>query len=108
MAKGAHNENAVYDYADGVDYQVYRIKDGATLHSEVYNADAEVDSSVLVVRIGNTCHVTVKGDKPCKVSYMNVSEPKKVNGGEFCEKYEMQGKNLVLYFAQGGTAEVEF
>ena len=108
VAKGAHNENAVYDYADGVDYQVYRIKDGATLHSEVYNADAEVDSSVLVVRIGNTCHVTVKGDKPCKVSYMNVSEPKKVNGGEFCEKYEMQGKNLVLYFAQGGTAEVEF
>lgn len=108
VANGSRNDNAVYDYADHVNFAVFRIKDGQTLSSVVYDGEAKEETKVSVVRTADTCRVTVNGDKPCTVTFMNVTEPKKVQGGQYMSRYEMQGRNLVLTFAQGGDAEVIF
>ncbi len=109
VASGAHNENAVYDYADGVTFKVYRLKDGQTLHSVVYDGDADKASECSVARSGNSCRVHVAADKPCRVKLMNVTAPVKVAGGENGKQYSMEdGKHLVLAFEGSGEAEVLF
>lgn len=71
VASGAHNENAVYDYADGVSFRVYRISDGQTVSSVVYDGGAKVAARCSVERNGSICRIQVEASKPCKVELVN-------------------------------------
>ncbi|MCQ2539329.1 MAG: alpha-xylosidase [Acetatifactor sp.] len=104
VANSAYNDGAVYDYAKDVNFNIYRIADGQTLTSVVYNGEAEADTKICVSRSGDTCKVEITGSKPCTVTFVNVTAPKSVTGGS----YEMSGKNLVVTFAEGGSAEITF
>lgn len=108
VAEGAHNENAVYDYADGVTFRVYRVKDGQELSAVVYDGEAREAASVKVQRTGDTCKVIVTNDRPCTVRLMNVTEPASVAGGTFMKEYHMNNKDLVLTFKGSGEAVVKF
>lgn len=109
VASGAHNENAVYDYADGVTFRVYRVKDGQTLSSVVYDNNANAVSELSVTRNGNTCKIKVTAGKPCTVKLMNVTPPIKVAGGENVRQYQMEdGRHLAIAFEGSGEAEVLF
>lgn len=108
VAEGAHNENAVYDYADGVTFRVYRVKDGQELSAVVYDGEAREAASVKVQRTGDTCKVIVTNDRPCTVRLMNVTEPASVAGGTFMKEYHMNNKDLVLTFEGSGEAVVKF
>ncbi|MDE5590295.1 MAG: alpha-xylosidase [Acetatifactor sp.] len=109
VASGAHNENAVYDYADGVTFKVYRVKDGQTLKSAVYDESAAALSEISVIRSGNTCKIKVSAEKPCTVKLMNVTSPVKVAGGEHSYPYLMEGgRNLAIAFEGSGEVEVLF
>lgn len=109
VANGAHNENAVYDYADGVTFRVYRVKDGQTLKSFVYDEDAGEASAVRVSRSGNTCKIKVTAGKPCTVKLMNVTQPVKAVSGDHELPYQMEdGKHLTISFSGSGEAEVVF
>lgn len=109
VAEGARNENAVYDYADGVTFRVYRVKDGQTLESAVYDEDGNVVSRAYVSRSGNTCKIAVTAGKPCLVKLMNVTQPVKAGDGERELPYRMEdGHHLTIGFAGSGEAEVLF
>lgn len=109
VANGAHNENAVYDYADGVTFRVYRVKEGQTLASAVYDENANETSRVTVTRSGNTCKIGVTAGKPCTVELMNVTRPIKVlSGGQEQQCRMKDGKHLIISFAGSGEAEVLF
>lgn len=109
VANGAHNENAVYDYADGVTFRVYRVKEGQTLASAVYDENANETSRVTVTRSGNTCKIGVTAGKPCTVELMNVTRPIKVlSGGQEQQCRMKDGKHLTISFAGSGEAEVLF
>ncbi|MDE6641526.1 MAG: alpha-xylosidase [Acetatifactor sp.] len=109
VASGAHNENAVYDYADGVAFKVYRVKDSQTLKSAVYDESAAALTEISVIRSGNTCKIKVSAEKPCTVKLMNVTSPVKVAAGEHAHQYLMEdGKNLVIAFEGSGEVEVLF
>lgn len=109
VANGAHNENAVYDYADGVTFRVYRVKEGQTLASAVYDENANETSRVTVTRSGNTCKIRVTAGKPCTVELMNVTRPIKVlSGGQEQQCRMKDGKHLIISFAGSGEAEVLF
>lgn len=110
VAGGAHNENAVYDYADGVVFKVYRVKDGQILKSAVYDDNAAAVSELSVTRNGNTCRIKVSAEKPCTVKLMNVTSPVKVSGGDQVpHPYLMEdGRNLAIAFGGSGEVEVLF
>lgn len=109
VAIGAHNENAVYDHADGVTFKVYRVKDGQTLSSVVYDDNANAVSELSITRSGNTCKLKVTAGKPCTVKLMNVTSPVKVAGGDHAHQYLMEnGRNLAIAFEGSGEAEVLF
>lgn len=109
VANGAHNENAVYDYADGVTFRVYRVKEGQTLNSFVYDENAGAASQVSVTRNGNTCRIKVTAGKPCTVKLMNVTQPVKAADAERELPYQMEdGKHLTISFAGSGEAEILF
>lgn len=109
VAEGARNENAVYDYADGVTFRVYRVKDGQTLDSAVFDEDGNMVSRVYVSRSGNACKIAVTAGKPCTVKLMNVTQPVKAGAGERELPYRMEdGHHLAIGFAGNGEAEVLF
>lgn len=95
VACGASDESAVYDYADGVTFKVYRVSDGCCVKSVVYSTDNVKETSVKVTKEGGTYHVSVTGDKPCTVKLMNAGSPKTVEGA-VCRLEE--GKHLELRF----------
>jgi len=109
VVDGARNDNAVYDYADGATFKVYRVKDGQTLSSVVYDGSAGTAAEVSVVRSGNSCRIRVSAEKPCTVKLMNVMRPDRVTDGGTERQYDMEeGKHLVLAFAGSGETEVVF
>lgn len=71
VAVGSKDDNCEYDYADGVTYRVCALADGACASQVVYGMENTVDSEITVARTGDSYHVTVKGDKPCKVEVIS-------------------------------------
>ena len=109
VASGAHNENAVYDHADGVNFKVYRVKDGQTLSSVVYDDKANAVSEISITRSGNTCRLKVTAGKSCTVKLMNVTPPVRVEGSDHAHQYLMEdGRNLAIAFEGSGETEVLF
>ena len=101
VAMGAHNDDAVYDYADGVTFQAYAVKDGCQAETLVYSADNEVEAKALVSNENGTYRIRVEAAKPCKVALMNAGEPKSASCG-----YAMDGENVVLELAGSADAVV--
>ena len=101
---GAKNDNAVYDYADGVTFRAYALKDGVEAKTVVYGTENEKEASVSVVKNGASCQIAVESKKASKVALMNVGTPKQVNGAS----YTQDGENVIVEFNGDGKAEVVF
>lgn len=108
VANGACNENAVYDYADGVTFRIYRMKDGQKLSSSIYDEEGKEAADIAVQRTGNTCKIKVRSKKASTVKLMNVTEASRVAGDEGMKQYRMEGKHLLICFEGDGEAEVSF
>ena len=104
MAMGARNDNAVYDYADGVTFRAYALKDGIKAETVVYGTENEKEASADVVKNGTSYEITVESKKASKVALMNVGAPKQVNGAS----YTQDGENVIVEFNGDGKAEVVF
>ncbi len=99
IALGAHEDDPVYDYTDGVGLMVYAVKEGCAASTSVYSADNVRELKATVSRDQGTYYISVKADKPCKVVLVNVGSPRAVS----CE-YTLEGENVVL--ALEGSADV--
>ena len=102
VAMGACDNDAVYDYANGVTYRVYALGDGKTASTLVYNTDNAVDGEVCVSRNKNTYSIEVKGTKAAKVELVNAGAAGEVSGAEF----EQKDNNVVVSFVSGGKCTV--
>ena len=104
VAMGARNDNAVYDYADGVTFRAYALKDGIKAETVVYGTENEKEASANVVKNGSSYQIAVESNKASKVALMNGGAPKQVNGAS----YTQDGENVIVEFHGDGKAEVVF
>lgn len=92
VAMGSNGEQAVYDYEDGVNLQVYAVKEGQKAQTCVYNADNEKKVAIAVAHNEKQYDITVIGGKNVTVTLMNTGAPVEVCGAD----YTMDGNHLVL------------
>ncbi len=86
VAVGAKNDGPVYDFADGVTYRVFAVKDGVKASTEVFNTNSEKESEICVERISNTYKIQVKSSKPCRIELVSVKGAKSVVNAEMKEE----------------------
>ncbi|MGM9604173.1 MAG: alpha-xylosidase [Faecousia sp.] len=103
IAVGARDDDAVYDYADGVTLRVYAVKNGCRAETKIYSAQNEVCLRAAVSNEAERYSIHVEAEKPCKVALMNGGEPKSAS----CD-YAMEGDAVVLSFDRGGEAVISF
>ena len=104
VAVGARNDDAVYDYADGVTYRVYALKDGKSAESVVYSTENEKESEITVKHSGNRYEIKVSGKKQAKIELVNTGAPVKVTGAE----YTAEDRNVVITVYGDVEIVVEF
>ena len=81
LAVGGRNDDAVYDYAEGVTLKVCGLQDGKTAETVVYSCENEIVLTASVARNGESYHIHVETDRPCWVELMNTGiAPVKLNG----------------------------
>ena len=104
IAVGAKDDGPVYDYADGVTFRVYGIKDGGKAETVVYSGGALQEAFIVIERKGDTYTVTFQGEKPCRVVLKGTGKPVAAQGAE----WSVQGEDTLLSFEKSGTATVTF
>lgn len=102
VAVGACDTDAVYDYADGVDYKVYALAEGKDAKTVVYNTENEADSEITVSHIDNRYEISVTSKKPCKVTLVHAGTVAGVDGAA----YEQQDDTVVLSLSGDAKAVV--
>ncbi len=100
VALGAHNDDAVYDYADGVTLRAYAVKSGKKAETVVYNTENEIEVTASVENCDGAYKVKVDSKKACKVELVHAGAPASVTGAT----YEMDGDTVVITL--DGSAEV--
>lgn len=103
VAVGERNDNAVYDYAQGVSFRVYALQEGSSAETAVYGTTNAQEAAVKVTREGGCYCVSVTGSRHCSVRLINVGKPARVTGADW---QQADGKHLELMFKGSGTAEV--
>ena len=102
VAVGSCDSDAVYDYADGVEYKVYALAEGKDAKTVVYSTENEVESEITVSHIDNRYEISVTSKKPCKVSLVHAGCAVSVDGAA----YEQQDDTVVLSLSQSAKAVV--
>lgn len=103
VAVGQRDDNAVYDYAEGVNFRVYGLKEGCSAETAVYGVTNERETAVQVAREGEHYCVSVTGGRQCSVRLMNVGSPVRVTGADW---QLVDGKHVELIIEGSGTVEV--
>ncbi len=103
VALGARDDNAVYDYADGVTLKVYALRDGETAKTCVYDTEARKVLNVVVTRSGMCYRAEVSGGSHVKLAFVNAGVLKHAD----CS-YETDGGSVVFAVPENGTVEVEY
>ena len=104
VAVGAQDDNAVYDYADGVQLRVYALQPGKTARTVVYSGENEAELTISAENRDGNYHIRVESGKPCSVVLVNACTPKAVSGGE----YAVEGSDLVLNLHGDAEISVEY
>lgn len=104
VAVGKHDDNAVYDYADGVIVRVYALAPGKTAQTQVYSGENQVELTACAENRDGSYHIRVEGSKPCSVVLVNAGEPKAVCGAKFA----VEGSDLVLHLEGSAEITVEY
>ncbi len=94
IAVGNVDNLTEYDYADGVNFQIFELADGYSAISELYNVSAELEMEVEALRKDNKIVIRVngKGDN-WSVLLVNISKVQSVNGGSY--EIESNGVKLI-------------
>lgn len=101
VARGAHDDDAVYDYADGVTLSAYAIKPGKSAETAVYSGDNEKELTAAICNENGNYQIHVEAKKPCKVVLVNAGTPASVEGASFT----MEQDNVVI--SLDGSADVK-
>ena len=102
MAVGARNDDAEYDYADGVSLKFYALKDETPCETVVYSGTKELELSAKAVKSGSRIELTVDAKKAFQVVLVNVTNVEAVEGGSF----EVVGNDTVIKMTAGSAVVV--
>ena len=103
IALGAKDDNAVYDYADGVTFRVYALDEGKTAQTCVYDTENNRVADVTVKHENGVYEVEVNGGTNVKVELVHIGNPADVEGAA----YSMDGDTVVLTMPQSGKVLVK-
>jgi alpha-D-xyloside xylohydrolase len=92
VATGAKENGPVYDYADEVTYQIFRLAQKKEKTCAVYNKDRKIESTLSIQKEDNMYRLKVISEKPCRISLVNVDNVSQINGGTFV----IEGKNTII------------
>ena len=101
VARGAHDDDAVYDYADGVTLNAYAVKPGKSAETAVYSGDNVKELTAAIRNENGSYQIHVEAKKPCKVVLVNAGTPASVDGAS----YTMEQDNVVI--SLDGSADVK-
>ena len=101
VARGAHDDDAVYDYADGVTLNAYAVKPGKSAETAVYSGDNVKELTAAIRNENGSYQIHVEAKKPCKVVLVNAGTPASVEGAS----YTMEQDNVVI--SLDGSADVK-
>lgn len=101
VARGAHDDDAVYDYADGVTLSAYAVKPGKSAETAVYSGDNVKELTAAIRNENGSYQIHVEAKKPCKVVLVNAGTPASVDGAS----YTMEQDNVVI--SLDGSADVK-
>ncbi len=97
VAVGAKNDDAEYDYADGVSLKFYALVDETPCETVVYSGSNELELSAKAVKSGNTITVEVDAKKAFQVVLVNVTNVATILGGTA----EVVGNDTVIKMTAG-------
>ena len=92
IALGSRDDDAVYDYADGVTFRIYALGEGKTAKTQVYSPDNASASCVSASRNGGIISISVNSGKPWHIALVHSGVPASVSEAE----YSMDGDTCVL------------
>lgn len=92
VAMGAHDDDAVYDYADGVTLRVYAVKPGNEAETVVYSPENAAEVTASVSNDNGTYRIHVETEKACRIALMNAGTPARVEGAG----YVMDGETVII------------
>lgn len=101
IAKGAINFSPVYDYADGVTYQVFLHEDGEC-RTEIYSKQAQKVDEVSVKRQDGYIYIERTSSSPCTVQLTGISSVKDISGGN-----ALSDESGVVIEIESGSIKIE-
>lgn len=92
LAIGARDDDAVYDYADGVILKAYELMDGTPSTTKVYDEKANLAVKAEIIKKDNTIRIRVESDKPYTVVLVNRNDIILAENAT----YEVQGNDTII------------
>lgn len=93
VAVGDRDDGPVYDYADGVTYRVYALRDGQRAYTSVYSPENQKTAGIAVTRNADGYHILLEGSNAAKVALAGAGMPKNVSGAE---SYYVENGSLLI------------
>ncbi len=76
---GAREDDAVYDYSEGVTLKVYELLEGVSATAVVYNQEGKLSLEAEIKKQGDTVTIDVKNGKNYTVEFINCTSIKEVS-----------------------------
>jgi alpha-D-xyloside xylohydrolase len=84
IAMGTVNNKPDYDYADGVELQVFGLVEGASASTVIYNIQGQAELKVTAKQVGNVITVEAEGSgKPWTILFKSLTEISSIEGGTY-------------------------
>ncbi|MBE5960756.1 MAG: alpha-xylosidase [Lachnospiraceae bacterium] len=93
------DEQAVYDYADHVKFNVFALKEGVLAKTEVYGTDAVKKAEISVLEEDGVITVSAETEKPFSIRFVNRTDLKEADG----VKVKTSGNDTVVRAEKGGA-----
>lgn len=92
IAIGSKDDNASYDYADGVILKAYELQENVPSTTVVYNQDSQIEVKASVVKKGDKIYIDVDSDKDYSVVLINIPKISSITNGS----YKNEDNNTVI------------
>ena len=104
LAIGAHDDNAVYDYADNVSLKLYELQENQVSETVVYDEHAQPVLTAKVLRSNGEITIDVVSEKNFRIVLINEDKIASVTNASF----SLKGKDTVIIPQNAGQITCSF
>jgi len=102
IAVGARDDDAVYDYSDGVTLKAYELTMGGTASCQVYDDRANLELEAKISRMDDAIVIDLRTSKSCRVLLVNLNNVASVENGSF----SINGNDTLITAEKSGIIKV--